>query len=295
MVKPLVSVVMITYGHEEFIIEAINGVLLQQYDGAIELIIANDRSPDNTDEIIKSFLQKIEIPKNIDVKYVLHEKNKGMLANFLWTIEQGRGKYIAICEGDDFWIDPLKIQKQVEVLEKNSEYNLCVHNTVVLKGNIEEKEDWRWDTKRQIFDLRDYIYRLFFHTSSALFRKMDNLPSYIFREGTMQADIALFLAVIDAKKVFFISEYMSTYRIHTGGITNSSLHKNQRKAYQSLLSIFEGFLTYSNSKYKREILFKMELIKRLIIVFDDKSNFLKRSKAKIEYYFYKIALRFATI
>ena len=113
----MVSVVMITYGHENYIEQAIKGVLMQECDFQYELIIANDCSPDNTDRIVQKI---IDNTNNADrIKYVRHTVNKGMTANFLWTLQQASGKYIAICEGDDYWTDPLKLQKQVDLLEVN--------------------------------------------------------------------------------------------------------------------------------------------------------------------------------
>lgn len=128
--EPMVSVVMITYGHEKYIEEAINGVFVQQTNFPVELIIANDCSPDNTDEVVNSLLSKV--PLNVYVRYIRHENNLGMMANFIWALKQTKGKYIALCEGDDYWTDPLKLQKQVDFLEENQEYVACQHNREIL-------------------------------------------------------------------------------------------------------------------------------------------------------------------
>lgn len=135
-VLPKVSVVTITYGHEKYITETLDGVLMQQYDGPVELIIANDNSPDATDEVVKKYFLENPAPSNFEIKYTKHETNKGMMPNFIWALEQATGKYIALCEGDDYWTDPLKLQKQVDFLENNTEYNICGHwqTTVDEKG-----------------------------------------------------------------------------------------------------------------------------------------------------------------
>ena len=119
-----VSVSMPTYGQENYILDAIKGVVSQQYDGEIEFIISNDNSPDQTDEIIENYLKNTDIPNNISIKYIKHENNIGAIPNFAWTLQQSSGKYIAICEGDDYWTDPLKLQKQVDFLEENEEYTM---------------------------------------------------------------------------------------------------------------------------------------------------------------------------
>ena len=117
-----VSVAMITYGHEGYIKEAINGVLIQECKFNIELIIADDNSPDNTEEVVRKFLK--DHPRKHWVRYTKHKENKNMFRNAQWSLNQARGKYIAICEGDDYWSDPFKLQKQVDFLENNLDYGL---------------------------------------------------------------------------------------------------------------------------------------------------------------------------
>lgn len=122
---PKVSVVTITYGHEYYITQTIDGVLKQDYPGVIEFIIANDNSPDDTDKILSNYFSQKKIPDNITIKYTNHKINKGAVSNFSWAIAQASGKYVALCEGDDYWTDHFKLQKQVDFLEKNEDYSLC--------------------------------------------------------------------------------------------------------------------------------------------------------------------------
>lgn len=125
-VLPKVSVVTITYGHEKYITETLDGVLMQQYQGPVEFIIANDNSPDATDEVVKKYFLENPAPSNFKIKYTKHETNKGMMPNFIWALEQATGEYIALCEGDDYWIDALKLQKQVDFLEKHLDFSMTV-------------------------------------------------------------------------------------------------------------------------------------------------------------------------
>lgn len=117
-----VSVVMITYNHEKFIKEALESVFSQKTNFQYEIIISNDCSTDNTDEVIKKIIDKNENGNLIN--YTNHKNNKGMIPNFLWSIQQAKGKYIALCEGDDYWTDPYKLQKQVDFLEANPDYSI---------------------------------------------------------------------------------------------------------------------------------------------------------------------------
>ena len=122
MKNTLVSVVMITYNHEKYIQQAIEGVLMQKINFHIELIIADDTSPDQTENIVKKII--VEHPNGHWIKYTKHKFNKGVSKNFTWALKQAKGKYIALCEGDDYWTDPLKLQKQVDFLEENENIGL---------------------------------------------------------------------------------------------------------------------------------------------------------------------------
>ena len=123
--KPSVNVCMITYMHENYIKNSIEGVLSQKTNFPVELIIADDHSPDKTEEIVRNILNNSD--SSVNVHYVRHKHNKGLFENFKWVIKKSKGKYIAFCEGDDNWSDPLKLQKQVEFLEANPNYSLCSH------------------------------------------------------------------------------------------------------------------------------------------------------------------------
>ncbi len=122
-----VSVCLITYGHEKYIRHAIEGVLMQQCNFEVELIIANDCSPDKTDIIVQDILKNHS--KKSWVKYFNKDKNIGMMPNFIFALKQCTGKYIALCDGDDYWTDPSKLQKQVDILEANPHLVGCFHNS----------------------------------------------------------------------------------------------------------------------------------------------------------------------
>ena len=114
--EPLVSVYMITYNHEPHIAQAIEGVLMQETDFPIELVIGEDCSTDRTREIVLEYQKKY--PDLIRV--IISEKNVGARKNGDRTSKLLRGKYVAFCEGDDYWIDPIKIKMQATFLEDNA-------------------------------------------------------------------------------------------------------------------------------------------------------------------------------
>lgn len=120
MDKPLVSIVTITYNHEPWISKAIEGVLMQKVSFPIEYLIAEDCSTDGTRKICEQYVQKY--PDII--KLLPSDKNYGAIKNEHRAFVAAKGKYIATCEGDDYWTDPLKLQKQVDFMEAHSEYSV---------------------------------------------------------------------------------------------------------------------------------------------------------------------------
>lgn len=132
-----VSILMTSYNQAKYIKDAIEGVLMQQTDFEIELLIGEDAgNKDNSLEICREYEKNH--PKIIRV--IFDGKNHGMVANEQRLINAAKGKYIAFCEADDYWIDPLKLQKQVEVLEGNPEISACASQSrVIIK---EDKNNW---------------------------------------------------------------------------------------------------------------------------------------------------------
>lgn len=122
MTKDLkVSIIMLTYNHSDYIIEAIEGVLMQKTNFEFELIIVEDCSKDDTFSVVKKC---IELDKKGVIRYFRHEQNVGITKNFQFALEKVRGEYIAICDGDDYWTNSNKLQMQVDYLNQNLSVNL---------------------------------------------------------------------------------------------------------------------------------------------------------------------------
>lgn len=217
-IEPMVSVCMLTYKHEKYIAEAIEGVLMQQADFDIELIITNDTSPDNTDEIVKNIINTH--PRGNWIRYFSHKINKGFLPNFIFTLQECRGKYIAFCSGDDYWVDPLKLQKQVDFLEKNPDYGL-VHND--FEKNVGGKISESWKARLAnipsgyIFDeliLKDYISSV---TICARAQLIKECAKILVNEGLKrkwkQEDYPIWLEMSLKSKIAYFPDKNSHYRI----------------------------------------------------------------------------------
>ena len=119
-----VSVIMITYGHEKYIKQAVESILNQKTNFLYEVIISDDNSPDNTESVINKIIK--ENPNGTKINYKKHTSNKGMNENYFWSVTKCRGELIAVCEGDDYWTDPLKLQNQFNFLKKNMITNLKI-------------------------------------------------------------------------------------------------------------------------------------------------------------------------
>lgn len=142
---------MITYNHEHFIREAILGVLSQQCSYDIELVITDDCSTDNTEAVVNSFKSH---PKGNIIKYIRQYKNIGVLNNLIVNLENCQGNYLAFCEGDDYWIDPLKLQKQIEIMEASQEVVLTFTSRIVQEADLTETESicqGRFWSKKDIY------------------------------------------------------------------------------------------------------------------------------------------------
>lgn len=215
---------MITYGHEKFIEQAINGVLMQECDFEVELVIANDCSPDKTDEIIRKVIDNH--PKSSFIKYIKHVKNSGMMPNFIFAIQECKGKYIALCEGDDYWTDPLKLQKQVNFLESNSDYVLCFHKVDILQdGNIKaDSITAKVPETTTIYDLAKGNYM---HTCSVVYRNnlFPELPEY-FKDSPV-GDYFLHLLNARYGAIKYLDEIMGVYRLHGTSVWSSKTQKEQ--------------------------------------------------------------------
>jgi glycosyltransferase involved in cell wall biosynthesis len=163
--KPLVSVCIITYNHAPYIAQTLDSVLAQKTDFPFEIVIGEDASPDSTRAICKEYEAKYpHIIRVLDT-----EKNMGVVPNFIRTAKACEGKYIAVLEGDDYWIDDYKLQKQAEILE---EEDLCVMCFTGRKEYYEATDTYKiFNEPKGRYDVKDFAKETFFHLSTVLFRK----------------------------------------------------------------------------------------------------------------------------
>jgi len=211
---PLVSVCMITYNHEPFVSRAIEGVLLQQTDFPIELVISEDGSDDQTRAICERYAK--ENPEI--VRLLPFESNLGMNKNLFRVFEHSRADFIGVCEGDDYWTDPLKLQKQLTFLKENREFSFCYHRVGVLKGG--DLADVIPKAKSGPVGMTDLLSRQNNKLVSMFFRKTDLLFDYhrFPIESFATPDFRTSMILSSVGRGYLLDHTMAIYRWHTGGI-----------------------------------------------------------------------------
>jgi glycosyltransferase involved in cell wall biosynthesis len=239
---PLVSVCVITYNQERFIGQAIEGVLSQETDFAYELVIGEDHSTDSTREKIGAYLE--EYPSLI--KLLDSEPNLGIARNVSRTMSACCGKYIAICEGDDYWIDPRKLQKQVDFLENNPEYSAAGHQAWVIYQDIDRDGHYFKEHVASTLFLEDVLGGRPFHTAALVFRSelIRNNPLPV---NITSCDRALFILCAVHGPLRFFDEPMCVYRKNSSGISawvTADLMKNDLNIIPWIKSIYPAFPSY---------------------------------------------------
>ncbi|WNM20250.1 glycosyltransferase [Flavobacterium capsici] len=246
---PMVSVCMITYGHEKYIEEAILSILMQECKFEIELIISNDCSPDSTDKIVKNIIETHQ--KGYIIKYIRQEKNIGMMPNFIFALKQCKGKYVALCEGDDFWTNSKKLQKQVEFLENNNEYVLSFHNAEVHNNFTNNTYLFLENYDVDKFEITDIFERWIIPTASMVYRNnFGNVYPDYFNNAT-HGDFGLQLYLSKFGKFKGFNDVLSVYRINQSSVTaNSFSTLNQNKRHINQLNLMND---YFEKKYDTQI------------------------------------------
>ena len=219
---PLLSIHCLTYNHAPFIRQTLDGFVMQKTNFPFEVLIHDDASTDGTADIIREYEAKY--PDIIKPIYQTENQwNKGVSISKKYQFPRIKGKYVALCEGDDYWTDPLKLQKQVDFLESHPDCSICFH-PVVVHWEDKSKPDSIYPTEKQLkgikeFDLHELLNQNFIQTNSVVYRwrfHQDNLD--LIPEKILPGDWFLHLLHAQVGKIVFLPEVMATYRRHQGGI-----------------------------------------------------------------------------
>jgi glycosyltransferase involved in cell wall biosynthesis len=250
----IVSVVIITYNHEKYIEQAINGILVQKTTFPIELIISNDKSTDDTDAIIKKIIEEKDSQKII--KYSNQETNLGMMKNFVFALSECKGDFIALCEGDDYWTDENKLQKQIDFMASNNEISFTFHRAQILfKDKLSLNFKHKSYRNLQIVKTKNLLIKrgARFCTPSVVFRKevVQPLPSWF--EQCHVGDFPLMFLALEKGKIGYLEDAMCVYRLSSDGSwseSNMSL-KNRYSNFEKMVYLNRVININTNQKYSK--------------------------------------------
>ena len=293
MTKPLVSVCCVTYNHVGFIRDAIDSFLMQKTDFNYEICLGEDASNDGTREICEEYAEKYPDKMRLflrsrDDVIKINGTATGRY-NFIETLKECKGKYIAICEGDDYWTDPYKLQKQVDFLEANEGYSLCFHRFFIID---EESKSLSPFIRKQSSTIVDFAQmRIPIQPLTTMFRNelKPIIPAdYILR---MTGANFLFLRLAEIGKFKYMKDPMAVYRIHSGGIWSG---KNRLEKQKMAMDNIVCMIDYINHRKSiRKILisqyFKKVLITMLYSIYQKDVYSIKimiKKIFKIQYWGY---------
>lgn len=244
--NPLVSIIVVTYNHEKFIGECIRGIIKQNISFKIEVIIGDDCSTDMTQKVIEKEVSKNQDP-NKTFRLLFHQQNLSSpphlpgKRNFFECYKQARGKYIALCEGDDYWTNSHKLQRQVDFLRDNDCYSL-VHHPVQY---VDESNKMIHQKRRayEINDTNDLARYNGIMTCTAVFRSdAFNIPSWY--DQILMGDWVNWLLLSQKGKIQKIEDSMACYRVHSGGLWSGKHFEKDLKIKIQNVKKLDKYLGY---------------------------------------------------
>lgn len=232
------SICCITYNHEAFIAQAIDSFLMQQTNFDVEIVIHDDASTDGTAAIVAEYAARY--PHKI--RATLHSHNSGMMQNFANCLSDCRGQYLALCEGDDYWIDSLKLQQQVDFLEQHPAYVITWTQGTKKLETTQELVRHAVAPPASSVSISQLLRGNPFLTASCVFRRSAVMPLPSWFVQLPFGDYGLYiLALYQSKKTGYVMDINScVYRIHSGGV-HSRLHNSvagRHRVYEQHTSFF---------------------------------------------------------
>lgn len=234
--KPLVSVCMISFNHAKFVRKSIESVLNQEVNFDYEILVHDDASADETSEIIKELSK--EYPGRI--RYLIQERNIYSSGGkpFAILFAEAKGEFIALCECDDYWVDPCKLQKQYDFLSKNDRFSICYHDAFV----VDDEDNRVLDSNVPLRGKRDFLSselmrgQAALSTQTVMFRnRISLMPEEYYRVINEDSFIFMLLGEFGDGK-FLEGIEPAAYRVHAGGVW--SVQSDSKKVIASAVSYY---------------------------------------------------------
>jgi glycosyltransferase involved in cell wall biosynthesis len=214
----LVSICCVTFNHVNYIRQCLDGFVAQQTNFPFEILVHDDASTDGTTEIVREY--ELKYPNLF--RNVYQVENQFLIQNTLINIlfKMLKGKYIALCEGDDYWTDPFKLQKQVDFLEQNNVYAGCCHNVQLLhnENDFSNHDTVHANAKLDLRQLIEHMPGGMIATCSLIF-KQNALGDTSWIKEMHFGDFPLWINIYQSGPIFGMADYMGVYRKHSGGFT----------------------------------------------------------------------------
>ena len=283
--SPLLSICITAYNIEKYIGECIESILKQKVSFDYEIVIGDDCSTDATLQVCEEYQNNYS-----NIRICKHQQNLGIMRNTIHALEQCNGKYIALMDGDDVWIDPCKLQKQIDFLEANPEYTQVFHDAHISDSSLNYKSLFS-----ERYPHRDYTkpfseelvvrWRVIGPTSSYVFRNLYKPYPEWGKDLSAGPEVYLFILALQKGKIKYMPDVMSVYRIRTEGFVKS--YSNIRLAERNL----REYLVYRNYFYPRLRLFFLKKIlwNHLYLIFKQlKSRNFKSFAVQLKKCFYDL-------
>lgn len=255
--ETIVSIICNTYNQENYIADAIESFLMQKTDFKYEILIHDDASTDDTALIIKKYEKMY--PDIIKPIYQSENQySKGVAIGIRYQYPRIKGKYVAYCEGDDYWLDPYKLQKQVKALEKHPECDICAHTALMVDAKSKERISIiQPSIVNKIFTVEDVINGGggFVATNSLMFRSENVMhPSKFY--SFYRIDYALQIQGSLRGGMLYLADNMSAYRSFAKGSWTEKMSKNPElliNSYNKLIKMLEIVNEETQGKYSKVI------------------------------------------
>lgn len=268
MNTPILSVAVITYNHEKYIEDCLESLVTQKVDYPYEIIIGEDCSTDNTLKYVKKYADKY--PDLI--RLIVSENNVGAMENDRRVMAACKGKYIAYCEGDDFWVDEYKLQKQIDFLEQNTDYGMVHTDFEILNEGRNQKSSrkrlFRSDSERPTGDILEFIVKTnHVGTASVCLRRdlfeASKVQQTVEDEDWGMSDYPTWIELAAVSKIHYMPDITSSYRVHKTSLTHGLNWEGRYKFYKCRFDVkkyyvkkfkLEKLLPFINDMYYRELL-----------------------------------------